>query len=61
MLYHNELEYGGFVSKLTDDDYFVKDDTLVFKKNKLKEMFEQEEIYFVKRGYGSGSRFSNIR
>lgn len=61
MLYHNDLEYGGFVSKFTDDDYFVKGDTLVFKKNKLKGMFEQDEIYSVKRGYGNGSGFNNIR
>lgn len=61
MLYHNDLEYGGFVSKFTDDDYFVKGDTLVFKKNKLKEMFEQDEIYSVKRGYGNDSGFNSIR
>ncbi|MDP4252118.1 MAG: zinc-ribbon domain-containing protein [Bacteroidota bacterium] len=61
MLYHNDLEYGGFVSKFTDDDYFVKDDTLVFKRNKLKEMLEQGGIYSVKRGYGIGSGFNSIR
>jgi hypothetical protein len=61
MLYHNETEYGGFVSKLADDDYFVKDDTVLFKKKKLKEMLDQDEIYSVKRGYGDESGFSRTR
>ena len=61
MLYHNDLEYGGFVSKLTDDDYFVKNDTLVYKKKQLQEMLEEDEISSVKRGYGEGSGFNRVR
>lgn len=46
---HSNLEYGGFVSDLSDNDYFVKDDTVVLGKKKLKEMLEQDEIYSIKR------------
>ncbi len=61
MVFHNDLEYGGFVSKLTDDDYFVKDDTLVLSKSELIEMLDRDEIYSVKRGYGNGGGFNRIR
>lgn len=61
MLYHNYLEYGGFVSQLTDDDYFVQTDTLLFQKKKLKEMLEQDEIHSVKRFYRKGSGFYRTR
>jgi hypothetical protein len=59
--FHSNLEYGGFVSNLTDDDYFVKDDTVVFSRKELREMLEKDEIYSVKRGYGKGSGFNRIK
>ena len=54
MAFHSNLDYGGFVSNLADDDYFVKDDTVVFRRKQLKKMLEKDEIYSVKRSYGAG-------
>jgi hypothetical protein len=61
MAFHSNLEYSGFVSSLADDDYFVKEDTVVFKRKKLRGMLEKDEIYAVKRNYGNGGGFNRIR
>jgi hypothetical protein len=58
---HNHLDYGEFVSSLADDDYFVKDDTLVFKRTELKRMLERDEIYSLDRGYGESRNFEKIK
>jgi hypothetical protein len=58
---NSNLEYGGFVSNLADDDYFVKDDTVIYKRKELREMLEKDEIYSVKRHYGDGGGFNRIR
>jgi hypothetical protein len=58
---HSNLEYGGFVSGLADDDYFVKDDTLVFRRKELNGMLEKGDIYAVSRNYGDGGGFNRIR
>jgi|SRR5450432_122341 len=58
---HNTLDYGDFVSGLTKDDYFVKDDTMVFRRKELKGMLDNGEIYSVERGYGDGSDFNRIK
>ena len=41
--------------------YFVKADTLVFRRKDLREMLEKDEIYSVKRNYGDGGGFNRIR
>ncbi|HEX9513183.1 MAG TPA: zinc-ribbon domain-containing protein [Puia sp.] len=61
MVLHSNLEYGGFVSNLADNDYFVKDDTVVYRRKELKQMLERDEIYSVKRNYGDGGGFNRIR
>ena len=61
MLLHSNLEYTGFVSDLADDDYFVKEDTSVYTKKKLKQMLDNKEIYAIKRNYGSGGGFNRIK
>jgi len=58
---HNNLDYGGFVSSLADDDYFVKDDTVVFRRKELRDMLEKDEIYSVKRNYGDRPDFNRIK
>src|SRR5580692_11401756 len=58
---HSNLQYGGFVSNLADDDYFVKDDTVVYKRKELREMLEKDEIYSVKRDHGDGGGFNRIK
>ncbi len=57
----NDLDYGGFVSSFSRDDYFVKDDTLVISRKKLKRVLAGEEIISIERGYGAGSDFNRIR
>ncbi len=59
--YHNNLEYGGFISKLNDDDFFVKDEELYFLKPELKQMLEKGEINSVDRDYGDYEGFNRIK
>lgn len=59
--YHNNLEYGGFISKLNDDDFFVKDEELYFLKPELKQMLEKMEINSVDRNYGDYEGFNRIK
>jgi hypothetical protein len=61
MAFHSNLEYSGFVSSLADDDYFVKEDTVVFRRKELRGMLEKDEIYAVKRNYGNGGGFNRVR
>ena len=59
--YHNNLEYNGFISKLNDDDFFVKDEELYFLKPELKQMLEKMEINSVDRNYGDYEGFNRIK
>lgn len=61
MLLHSNLEYTGFVSDLADDDYFVKEDTSVYRKKDLRQMLDNNEIYAIKRNYSSGDAFNRIK
>ncbi len=58
---HNNLDYGGFVSSLSQDDFFLKDDTVQMLRKELKNMLRDDEIYSVDRDYGDGSGFNRIR
>ncbi len=51
IIFHNNLYYSDFVSRLDKDDYFVKDDTLIYKRKKLKQMLDDEEIFSVTHDY----------
>jgi hypothetical protein len=57
----NHYDYGGFVSSLADDDYFVKDDTLTMNKKKTLFMLETGQIYSVERNMGSAGNFDRIK
>ena len=57
---HNRLDYGDFVSSLSRDDYFVKNDTLVYSRKQIKKMLESDEIYSIDRDYGEGSNFNQF-
>lgn len=59
--YHNNLEYGGYVSRLDDDDYFVENEEVVFLKSDLKQMLGQMKINAVERDYGEYEGFKRIR
>lgn len=58
---HNHWDYGGFVSRLTPDDYFVKEDTVWVMKRDLEKMLEKGAIYSVDRDYGPGSSFNQVK
>jgi hypothetical protein len=59
--YHNNLEYHGFITKLNDDDFFVKEEELYFTKHELKEMLDRREINSVERNYGDYEGFNRIK
>jgi len=59
--YHNNLEYHGFVSRLNNDDYFVKTEELFFTKSELKQMLDKMEINSVDRDYGDYEGFNRIK
>ena len=59
--YHNNLEYHSYISRLNEDDFFVKDDELVFTKKELKRMLESEIINSVEREYGDYEGFDRIK
>ncbi|MFL9485282.1 hypothetical protein ACI6Q2_21045 [Chitinophagaceae bacterium LWZ2-11] len=58
---HNTLQYGGYVAKLNDDDFFEKTIELVFTKNELKDMLDKGEITSVERDYGNAEGFNRIK
>jgi hypothetical protein len=58
---HNHWDYGEFVSRLTADDYFVKEDTVWMKQKDLRRMLDKDEIYSIDRNYGEGSGFNRIK
>jgi hypothetical protein len=60
-VFHNDLYYGNFVSRLAKDDYFVKDDTVIYQRKKIKEMLESDEIYSVYRDYSEDASFNRIK
>ena len=60
-VYHNNLEYNGFISKLNEDDYFVKNEELFFLKSDLKQMLKKMEINSVDRDYGEYEGFNRIK
>jgi hypothetical protein len=59
--YHNNLEYHRFITKLKDDDFFVKDEELYFTKDELKQMLDKMEINSVERNYGDYEGFNRIK
>lgn len=59
--YHNNLEYSGFISKLNEDDFFVKKEKLYFLKPDLKQMLDKMEINSVDRDYGDYQGFNRIK
>jgi len=59
--YHSNLEYHGFVTKLSADDFFVKDEELFFLKSDLKQMLDNMEINSVERNYSDYEGFNRIK
>jgi hypothetical protein len=57
----NHFDYGDFVTSLAQDDYFVKDDTITYKRKYLVEMLEKDEIFSIDRDYSESDGFNRIR
>jgi hypothetical protein len=57
----NDLYYSDFVNHLDKDDYFVKDDTIIYKRKNLKQMLANDEIFSVDRNYDKDASFNQIK
>jgi hypothetical protein len=49
VMHHGALEYNGFISKMNDHDYFVKEEELFLTKKQLKTMLDRMEINNIER------------
>lgn len=54
---HSAYQYNTFVSKMNEKDYFVKDDTIQFTRDDLKQMLQDGFINSVERNYQKDSQF----
>ena len=61
VMYHNALEYNGFISSFNNLDYFVKDEELFFTKPELLKMLARMEINAVDRDYSDYQGFGRIK
>ena len=59
--YHSNLVYNGFVYKLNDDDFFSKEEELLFTRAELKKMLDDDEIEAVERDYSDSEGFNRIK
>ena len=59
--YHSNLTYHGYTYKLSDEDFFVKEDELSFSKSELKRMLDNDEINAVERGYDDSNGFNRLQ
>lgn len=60
-VFHNNLEYNSFVSQLNAEDYFVKEDKLLYLKSEIKQMLDKMEINSVSRNYSEDKGFNRIK
>jgi len=56
-LIHSYFEYYGYISNMSDSDYFVNDEVFRIAKSDLKDYLEKGNINAVERNYGKSSRF----
>jgi hypothetical protein len=61
LVYHNSLEYSGYVSKFNSEDYFESGEKLYYTKKELKQFLDKGEILEVKRGYGEEEGFNRFK
>jgi len=58
---HGKYEYLEYPGNFSDNDYFMKDDTLVFLKSKLEMMLDSAEINTVSRNYNEETGFNRVK
>lgn len=54
---HGALQYNNFITTMDNSDYFVKNESFLISKFKLKELVEKRMISTIKRNYGINSQF----
>lgn len=61
IVYHSSFEYNHAVKELDKEDYFVLDEQLIFTRNQLQQMLDNNEISMVERDYGSNEGFNRMK
>ena len=61
IVYHSSMEYSNAVKELDKDDYFELDEQLIFTKNQLQQMFEQDELKKVEKDFSSNESFNRMK
>ncbi len=61
IVYHSSLEYSSAVKVLDKEEYFELDEQLIFTKNQLQQMFEQDELRKVEKDYSSNESFNRMK
>lgn len=58
---HNKFEYLFLQANFSEEDYFVKEDTIFFSKMDLKRMLDSSEITVINRDYNEQTGFKRIK
>jgi hypothetical protein len=58
---HGKYEYLETPSEMSEKDYFMKEDTLLFSKNEIKNMSDSALINSIERNYNAVSGFNRIK
>jgi len=61
IMYHSSFEYNHAIKELDKEDYFVLDEQLIFTKNQLQQMLDNNEISMVERYYGNNEGFNRMK
>lgn len=61
IMYHSSFEYNHAMKELDKEDYFVLDEQLIFTKNQLQQMLDNNEISMVERYYGNNEGFNRMK
>jgi hypothetical protein len=61
LMLHSKFEYLFLQNNFSDEDYFTKDDTLIFLRKELKKMLDSSEISVVNRNYNESTGFNRMQ
>ena len=61
IMYHSSFESNHAMKELDKEDYFVLDEQLIFTKNQLQQMLDNNEISMVERYYGNNEGFNRMK
>jgi hypothetical protein len=60
-VYHNKLMYLSYVNQFNPDDHFVKEEEMHLRIEEVQQMYENDEITSVERGYNFSTGFDRIQ